>query len=68
MAAEDEIAESVRRRSLEYYDASIKLQAGQAKYARRSVFWMALSVVVLTLASIGSFVLDLLTYWRGGGS
>jgi hypothetical protein len=38
-----------------------------ADYAKKSVRWMAVSVVVLTLASIGSFVLDLLTYWRGWG-
>jgi hypothetical protein len=57
-----------------YYGSSIELQGRQtkaqiegARYAKRSVFWMTVSVVVLTLASIGSFVLDLFTYWRGGG-
>jgi hypothetical protein len=57
-----------------YYKASIDLQGLQteaqvdaAESARKSVFWMAVSVAILMLASVASFALDLLTYWRGGG-
>jgi hypothetical protein len=35
-----------------------------AVYTRRNAFWMLLSVVVLTLSSLATFVLALLTYLR----
>jgi hypothetical protein len=51
----------------EFQRRQTKAQIEAAKSAKWSVFWMAVSVGVLTLASVGSFVLDLLTFWRGGG-
>ena len=36
-----------------------------AKHNRRMVRWMFWSVVVLMLASLGTFVLNLLTYLQG---
>lgn len=43
--------------------------SSSAKYAKQMVFWMAASVVVLALASVASFMLDLLTFLQrpGGG-
>jgi hypothetical protein len=59
---------------MDYYSVMFEFQKRQteaqiesAKHQRKSVFWMAVSVVVLTLASVASFVLALLTFMRGAG-
>ena len=40
--------------------------ASSSSYAKQSVRWMKWSVIVLALFSTLSFVLGVLTYWRGG--
>jgi hypothetical protein len=58
--------------SMKHYSVQYELRRRQteaqiqtAEYTRRSARWIFISVVVLMLASLGSFVLDLLIFaWR----
>lgn len=54
--AQIEAADATKRAA----DAAVS----SAEYAKRNVRWMFWSVVVLAVASVASFVLDLLTYLR----
>jgi hypothetical protein len=49
----------------EFQRRQTQAQIEATEYAKRSVRWMFWSVVVLAAASVGSFVLNFLTFLRG---
>jgi hypothetical protein len=66
----DELAENAGfPKDERYYARMFQFQKRQtqapAEYAKQSVRWMFWTLIVLAVASFGSFVLDLLRFLRG---